>query len=63
MVMDELVAAIEEDREHQSSGREDGAALEILMAILESSRRRKAVELPLEEKGHSLKLLEEAGEI
>ena len=61
--MDELVAAIEENREHLCSGREGRAALEILMAVFESSRRRKAVELPLEEKGNPLTLMVEAGEI
>jgi len=61
--MYELVAAIEEDREHLSSGREGRAALEVLMAIFESSRRRKAIVLPLEEKEHPLELMIESGEM
>ena len=61
--MYELVAAIEEEREHLSSGREGRAAMEVLMAIFESSRRRKTIVLPLEEKEHPLELMIEAGEI
>lgn len=61
--MDELVAAIEKDREHLSSGREGRAALEILMAVFESSRRHKTVELPLEEKGNPLEMMVKAREI
>jgi predicted dehydrogenase len=61
--MDEMVAAIEENREHLSSGREGRAALEILMAVFESSRQRKNVKLPLEEKENPLALMVKAGEI
>lgn len=61
--MDELVVCLEENREHLSSGREGRAALEILMAIFESSRRRKRVELPLQEKESPLALMVETGEI
>jgi len=46
--IDELVAAIEEDREHLNNGKEGRAALEVVMAILESSRSRKLATLPLE---------------
>ena len=61
--MDELVAAIEEDREHLSNGKEGRAALEILMAVFESSRRHKTVVLPLAEKGNPLQMMVEAEEI
>ncbi len=61
--MDELVAAIEEDREHLNNGREGRAALEVLMAVLESSRSRKLVALPLEVKENPLQLMKEAGEL
>ena len=61
--MDEMVAVIENDREHLSSGREGRAALEILMTVFESSRRRKTVELPLTEKGNPLEMMVKAGEI
>lgn len=61
--MDEMVAAIEDNREHLSNGREGRAALEILMAVFESSRRRKRVDLPLEEKGNPLEMMVKAGEI
>jgi predicted dehydrogenase len=45
--MSELIKAIEEGREHPSSGSRARATLEIIMAIFESSRRRALVELPL----------------
>ena len=61
--INELVAAIEEDREHLNSGREGRAALEVLMAILESARSRKSVALPLEVKENPLQLMKEAGEL
>ena len=61
--MDELVAAIEEDREHLSNGKEGRAALEILMAVFESSRRHKTVVLPLAEKGNPLQMMVEGEEI
>ncbi len=61
--VNELVSAIEEDREHLNNGREGRAALEVLMAILESSRSRKLVTLPLEVKENPLQLMKEAGEL
>jgi len=61
--IDEIVAAIEEDREHLNSGREGRAALEVLMAVLESARSRKLVALPLQVKENPLQLMKEAGQI
>jgi len=43
----ELVKAIEEGRDHLSSGTRGRAALEIIMAIFQSSHRRALIELPL----------------
>jgi len=50
----ELIKAIEEGREHISSGQIGRNALEIIMAIFESSRSRRLVELPLEIKDNPL---------
>jgi len=44
--MDELFDAIEQDREHESSGQRGRATLEILVSVFESSRRRGMVDLP-----------------
>jgi len=59
----DLVAAIEEDREHRSSGKCGRAALEFLMAVYESSRKRCRVRLPLEEKESPLTLMIRDGQI
>lgn len=50
----ELVKAIEEGRDHLSSGIRGRAALEIIMAIFQSSRNRALIELPLNIKGNPL---------
>ena len=57
----DLIAAIEEDREHRSSGYQGYATLELLMAIYESSRKRRRVHLPLEEMESPLTLMVEDG--
>jgi predicted dehydrogenase len=61
-MVEELVAAIENEREHRSSGRDGRWALEMIMGIFESHRREGArVELPLKYRGHPLqRWLEEA---
>ena len=46
--MVELIDAIEEEREHISSGQVGRNGLEIVMAVFESSRTRRLVNLPLE---------------
>ena len=56
-----MVAAIDEDREHRSSGYQGLATLELLMAIYQSSRKRKRVYLPLEEPESPLTLMIEDG--
>jgi predicted dehydrogenase len=57
----DLVACIEENRLHRSSGYQGRATHEVLMAIYESSRRRKRVRLPLEEKESPLTLMIKEG--
>jgi predicted dehydrogenase len=50
----EMVAAIEEGREHVSSGRDGLAVLEAIMAVYASHQAGRPVELPLSERGHPL---------
>jgi len=57
----DMIAAIEEDREHRSSGYQGYATHELLMAIYESSRRRRRIHLPLEEMESPLTLMIEDG--
>jgi predicted dehydrogenase len=62
-MVEELVAAIEEGREHRSSGRDGRWAIEMIMGVYESHRRDGArVALPLTHRGHPLeRWLAEAG--
>jgi predicted dehydrogenase len=62
-MVEELVAAIEEGREHRSSGRDGRWALEMIMGIYESHRRDGArVTLPLPDRGHPLQTwIDQAG--
>jgi predicted dehydrogenase len=62
-MVEELVAAVEQGREHRSSGSEGRWALEMIMGVYESHRRGGArVPLPLEERGHPLqRWIEDAG--
>lgn len=57
----DLINAIEEEREHRSSGHCGYATLELLMAIYESSRKRQRVRLPMEEMESPLTLMIEDG--
>lgn len=57
----DMIDAIEEDREHRSSGYQGYATLELLMAIYESSRTRRRVQLPMEEMESPLTLMIEDG--
>ncbi len=50
----ELLKAIEAGREHPSNGEAGRAALEMIMAVYESHRRRGQVNLPLPEREHPL---------
>ena len=61
-MIDEMVNALNEGREHATSGRNGRLVLEMIMAIHESQRRKARVNIPLEVREHPLKLmLEEAG--
>ncbi len=62
-MVEELMAAIEERRQHRSSGYEGRWALEMIMGIYESHRRGGArVELPLANRDHPLqRWIDEAG--
>jgi predicted dehydrogenase len=62
-MVEELVRAIEEGREHRSSGADGRWALEMIMGVYESQRRGGArVTLPLPERRHPLqRWLEEIG--
>lgn len=55
MMLQELVSAIENGREHRSSGFEGRAALEMIMSVYESHRRGATVMLPLRERAHPLR--------
>jgi predicted dehydrogenase len=55
--MVELIKAIEEKREHISSGQIGRNGLEIIMAVFESSRNRRLVNLPLEVKENPLEAM------
>ena len=57
----DLIEAINEDREHCSSGFQGYASLELLMAIYESSRKRQRIHLPLEEMESPLTLMIDDG--
>ena len=57
----DMIAAIEEEREHRSSGYQGYATHELLMAIYESSRKRRRIHLPLEEMESPLTLMVEDG--
>ena len=61
--MVELIAAIEEDREHISSGKIGRNCLEIIMAIFESSRSRSLINLPLKVNENPIEIMIKAGEI
>jgi hypothetical protein len=45
---------VEEDRQARGSVADGRAALEMILAVYESHRRRGPVELPLRERGHPL---------
>ena len=61
--MEELIAAIEEGREHLSSGRRGRAALEIAMAVFESSRRRSLIGFPVSAKDSPLETMVREGKV
>ena len=58
-----LIESVEKNTEHPCSGRQGRAALEIIMAIHESARRRVKIVLPLTVKEYPLAEMIENGEI
>lgn len=58
-----LIKSVENGKEHPCSGRQGRHALEILMAVFESSRRRETILFPLEMTDHPLATMIEKGEM
>ncbi|MCX8138106.1 MAG: Gfo/Idh/MocA family oxidoreductase [Gemmataceae bacterium] len=54
LIIQDLIAAIEQDRPPKDSLRDGRAALEMIMAVYESHRRQQLVELPLKNRKHPL---------
>jgi len=61
--IEELLAWLEGGPEHRANAKRGRETMEVLMAIMESSRLRGAVRLPLETKESPLKLMIQAGQI
>jgi hypothetical protein len=53
----DLIEAVEKDRQPLGSMYDGRAALEMILAVYESHRRKGPVALPLEERRHPLSLL------
>jgi len=56
-----LVECIKEDKEHILSGKQGRKALEVLIAVMDSSRKRELIELPLDTKDYPLERMIEEG--
>jgi predicted dehydrogenase len=54
VMFDDLAAAVDQRREHASSGHDGRAALEMIMGVFASHRRGAPVALPLEDRSHPL---------
>ena len=52
--MEEYVAALDEGRDHESSGYEGRHVMEIMMGIFESAAYGKRVDLPQQDRSHPL---------
>ena len=61
--IEELIASLEEGVSHRSPGENGRATLEVLMAIMESSRLRRTIYLPLETMESPLDLMIQAGQL
>ncbi len=59
----ELVAWIEGGAEHRGAGDQARATVEIMMALYESARRHRVVDLPLQEKEYPLDLMIDEGQL
>jgi len=55
--IEDLIESIEKNRQHRSSGYQGRATHEVLMAIYESSRLRRRIRLPMQEKESPLTLM------
>jgi len=55
-IVEDLITAIEEERESVSSGADGRAALEMIMAVYESQRLGKKIEFPMNNRKHPLML-------
>jgi predicted dehydrogenase len=53
-IVEDLIAAVEEDREPVSSGADGRAALEMILAVYESQRTGGRVRFPMENRSHPL---------
>jgi len=56
-IVKDLMEAIEKDRQPRGSGYDGRAALEMILAVYESHRLRRPVELPLKNREHPLNAL------
>jgi predicted dehydrogenase len=54
LIVADLMDAIEKDREPLGSIRDGRAALEMILAVYESHKQERAVELPMKKRGHPL---------
>ena len=61
--LQELIGCVETGKEHQLNGRRGRAALEMLLAIYESSRSREVVELPLKARDNPFLAMVQSGEL
>lgn len=59
----DMIDAIEEDRDHRSSGRNGRDCLGILLGIMESARQRAMVETPMSGDDYPLQSMIDAGDI
>ncbi|HEY8503512.1 MAG TPA: Gfo/Idh/MocA family oxidoreductase, partial [Gemmataceae bacterium] len=55
LIVEDLFAAIEEDRRPRGSGYDGRAALEMILAVYESHRQGRPVDLPLKNRKHPLR--------
>ena len=59
----ELIAWIEGGPEHRGTGKKARATVEIMMALYESARQHRVIQLPLQEEGYPLELMVDEGKL
>ena len=59
----ELIAWIEGGPEHRGTGKKARATVEIMMALYESARQHRVINLPLQEEGYPLELMVDEGKL